>query len=316
MVVGELAGLPHLPQLPDRGAGADAVGRTAALLVDLHVDVHAGRWRLVPRPSHDERRAAEMLERDLDALEEAAGRHPGPLKLQVVGPWTLATTLELARGEKALADRGATADLASSLAEGLARHVADVRRRIPKAERVLVQVDEPLLPAALAGHVPSASGWDRLPVPEPRPAQDALAEVLRAGGGDAGVWCDVPGAPVAFLRGAGARFVAVDAAVLETIPEEDLGEAIEDGAGLLLGLVPAPPGCRDHVDDLAAPARRQWERLGLGQGHWAAVVVTPSVDLSQLGVHDAREVLRRCGDVARSLQAPEGETYDEAVTAD
>ncbi|MGH9152319.1 MAG: methionine synthase, partial [Acidimicrobiales bacterium] len=33
VVLGELGDLPHLPQLPHRGAGADAVGRTASLLV-------------------------------------------------------------------------------------------------------------------------------------------------------------------------------------------------------------------------------------------------------------------------------------------
>ena len=38
-VVGELPLLPHLPELPARGVGADMIGRTAALLVDLAVEV-------------------------------------------------------------------------------------------------------------------------------------------------------------------------------------------------------------------------------------------------------------------------------------
>ena len=48
-------------------------------------------------------------------------RGTGPLKLQVAGPWTLASTLELPHGDNALADPGACRDLAESLAEGLRR---------------------------------------------------------------------------------------------------------------------------------------------------------------------------------------------------
>ena len=321
IVAGELP-VPHLPELPARGAGADALGRTAALLVGLHVDLHAGRWRLVPRPAGDERRARELLERDLDAFEDAAGSSPGPVKVQVVGPWTLAAALELARGDKALADRGATDDLAASLAEGIALHVADVRRRLSKVARVLVQLDEPLLPAILRGSLPTASGWARLPVPEPAIAEQSLGRVLATTGGDAGVRCDVDGAPVAMLRRAGARFLSLGVDVLDTVPEDDVGEAIEAGTGILLGLVPAPgdlPVRDDPADvavELAAPARRAWGRLGLGEGHWDAVVVTPIVDLAALDAGGAADVLRRCREAARSLQAPEGDTHAEQLSED
>lgn len=317
IVAGELP-VPHLPELPERGAGADAVGRTAAMLVDLHVDIHAGRWRLVPRPSGDERQARETLERDLDALEEAAGAAAGPVKLQVVGPWTLAASLELPRGEKALADRGATRDVAVSLAEAVALHVAEARRRLSRVTRVLVQVDEPLLPAVLMGAVRSASGWSRLPVPEPAPAEQTLGEVLAAAGGDAGVRCNVAGSPIAMFRRAGARFVSFDADLLDSLVEEALGEAIEAGTGVLLGLVPSPAHTprgdpADVAVALAHPARRVWNRLGLGQGHWQSVVVTPCTDLDELDADAAVDVLRRCRDVGRSLQAPEGDTHAEEI---
>lgn len=306
-VFGERPELPYLPELADRGAGAEAIGRTAALLVDLHVDVHAGRWRLVSRPGRDERHAREMLEGDLDALEDVGSRHPGPVKIQVLGPWTLAACLELPRGDKVLTDPGAVADLAGSLTEAVTQHVDDVRRRLPRAERVLVQVNEPLLTVVLAGHVPTASGWGRLPVPEPGPAEHLLARVLAAAGADAGVWCDAPTPPVGMLRRAGAAFVAFGASRLEAIPEEDLGEAIEAGTGLLLGLVPPPPGAGADIDTLARPARRIWTRLGLGEGHWDAVVVTPDCELQDLSDDDARTVLGRCGDVGRALREPEGD---------
>jgi hypothetical protein len=38
-IVGELPLLPHLPELPARGVGADMIGRTAGLLVDIAVEV-------------------------------------------------------------------------------------------------------------------------------------------------------------------------------------------------------------------------------------------------------------------------------------
>lgn len=304
VVFGELGDAPHVPflaELPGRGAGSDAVGRTASLLVGLHVDVHAGRWRVVARTGRDERRAREMLERDLDALEDAGSRFTGAVKVQVVGPWTLAASVELPRGEKVLADRGATADLAASLTEGLRSHVADVRRRLSTASRLLVQLEESLLPDVLRGSVASASGWSRLPAPEPGPAHGVLTAALAAAGDDAGVRCNAPGAPVAMLRRAGARFVALDDDLLETVPEEDVGDAVEAGTGFLLGMVtPESPGV--PVSRVTGATRRVWNRLGLAAGPWDGVVVTPAVDLSTVAPHRAAAVLGRCREAARSLQ--------------
>src|SRR3954447_3517315 len=62
LVVGELPEVPHLPELPGRGPGADLIGRSAALLVDLAVDLTPAGWRLVPRPGLDLRRAKDLLE--------------------------------------------------------------------------------------------------------------------------------------------------------------------------------------------------------------------------------------------------------------
>src|SRR3954466_8300195 len=79
LVVGELPEFAHLPELPGRGAGADLIGRSAALLVDVAVDLTPAGWRLVPRPGIDQRRAVEFLARDLDALHEVAADYAGPL---------------------------------------------------------------------------------------------------------------------------------------------------------------------------------------------------------------------------------------------
>ena len=161
MILGELPGLPFLPELPARGLGAEMIGRTAAVLVDLPVDTTAVGWRLAERRGRDLGRATGLLESDLDALEAAAAGYTGAFKIQLCGPWTLAASLTLTRSmEPALADAGAVADIAASLAEGAAAHAADVRRRVPGAELV-VQFDEPALPGVLAGAVPAAADESR-----------------------------------------------------------------------------------------------------------------------------------------------------------
>jgi methionine synthase II (cobalamin-independent) len=93
-------------------------------------------------------------------LEEQAQGYEGTLKLSVTGPWTLAATMERPRGDRVLADHGARRDLSQSLAEGTAQLIAELVRRLPDIE-VLVQLDEPLLPAVLAGAIANASGLGR-----------------------------------------------------------------------------------------------------------------------------------------------------------
>lgn len=57
--------LPHIPQLPDRGAGFDLVGRTAALL-EIPIAPGPRGWRVAARKRAD----ADRMARDLDHLEE------------------------------------------------------------------------------------------------------------------------------------------------------------------------------------------------------------------------------------------------------
>ena len=304
IVFATLPQLPHLPVLPARGPGSDAIGRTAALLVDLHVDVQPDGWRLVPRPGRDERRARSMLDADLDALEEAGDGYEGPFKVQVVGPWTLAAGVALPRGEKALADDGAVRDLVASLADGLAAHVADIGRRLPGARPLVVQVDEPRLPAVLAGRVPTQSGWGRLRAVEEPAALEALRPVVAAaaGAGVAGLRFGAATAPPALVRRAGARFLGVDAGLLGSLDEDDLGEALETGMGLLVGVGPltaVAAASRSAVE----PLLRTWHRLGLAPGRLAeAAVIMPVDGLEHLGRDAAVDVLRGCVKLGRLVE--------------
>ena len=109
-----------------------------------------------------------------------AGGYEGPVKVRIVGPWSLVASIELAKGEKALADEGAIRDVTASMAEGLRLHLVDLHRRLPRLTGVVVQVDEPLLAAVLAGEMPTASGWGRLRTYEPAVVEESLRAVLGA----------------------------------------------------------------------------------------------------------------------------------------
>src|ERR1700729_4376704 len=175
VAAGEFPTLPYLAELPGRGPGADVIGRTAALLVDIPVELAGPRgWRIPDRPGRDLRRAGALLSSDLDAMEEVLDGYAGLLKVQLAGPWTLAATIEQPHSLKvALADPGLVADIASSLAEGAAAHVAEVAKRIPKAT-ILVQLDEPALPAVLHGAVPTPSGLSSVRAVEDEGARERL----------------------------------------------------------------------------------------------------------------------------------------------
>lgn len=175
VIMGECHALPFLPELPDRGPGADQVGRTLAMLADLPVDVSPRGWRLADAPGRLARRAADFLDRDADALEEADERARDPegdpatdsrrLQVRIVGPWSLAAGVELPGGFPVLSDRGARRDLAASLAEGAGERAVRLAGRVRAGARILV--DEPLLWHVAAGTVRSPSRLDPIAVVPP-----------------------------------------------------------------------------------------------------------------------------------------------------
>ena len=297
IVFSELPDLPFLPELPARGVGADQLGRTAELLADLHVEVGTGVWRFVPRGGKDEQRAHVALTTDLDALEEAAERYSGPLKIRIVGPWTLAASIELSKGEKALADPGAVRDIASSLAEGLKVHMSDIRKRIPTLTRLVVQVDEPLLPAVMAGELATASGWGRLRSYDKATVEDGLRQVL-AGAGEAvedlaGVWLGAGNLDMGLLRAAGASFIGLDGSLIDSIDEDEIGEAIDAGVGLFVACVPLEAELKDPRPVTAA-VRSLWNRLSFPVGQLATTVaLSPVEGLEQLDVGAVPAVFKR-----------------------
>lgn len=294
-VLGELPELPHLPELPGRGAVAGMTGRALAVVAELGFDLQPAGWRLTDAPGIDHRRARSLLAQDLDALEEHAQEYAGPLKVQVAGPWTLAATVERPRGDRLLADVGARRELAQALAEGVRDHVADVRRRLPGAE-VLVQVDEPALPAVMGGGVPTASGFHRHRSVDPPRASEALGWVFDAIAGSGAsplAHCCAADVPVALLRGAGARAVSVDLDVLAAAAYDEVGAALDAGDRVFLGVVPATdPAHVPTVRQVVERVRRLLDMLGFDPDEVAGrLVLTPSCGLASATPGYAREAL-------------------------
>jgi hypothetical protein len=300
LVFGELPLLPHIPELPGRGAGADMIGRTASLLVDMPVQLVPTGWRLASHPGHDLTRAHDFLAWDLDALEAAAAAHTGALKLQVTGPWTLAASIELHTGHRVVSDHGATRDLAESLAEGLRGHLAEVARRLPDAQ-VIVQFDEPALPAVLSGSLPTASGWGTLRVPDRSVVRSTLADLLVVAP-ESGrvVHCCAQDVPVALLREAGAEALSLDLIAVGGRLNDSLGEAVDADISLWLGVLPATAGAtfeqgRDRLQSF-------WNELGFPRAQLAkSAVVTPSCGLAGAEPAYARRVLAALRDISAWL---------------
>jgi methionine synthase II (cobalamin-independent) len=300
VVLGESPDLPHLPELPARGPGADIIARTAGLLVDLAVGLQPSGWRFADHPGRDTSRARGYLAEDLDTLEELAGDIDGPIKIQVAGPWTLAASIETRSGEKALADAGAVRDLASSLAEGVSAHVRDVARRLPRAT-VLLQVDEPSLAGVLHGTVPTASGFSRIRSVEPPLAEDLLRRVIEAADAFPIVHSCAPRTPYGLLRAAGAKAVSIDAKLIRD--EDAIGEAVEAGTGFLMGVIPGTDTTLPAPARSIAPVRELWRRLGFSPRSLAeSVVLTPACGLSGATPSYARNALRHCREAAKILR--------------
>lgn len=152
ILIGEcMDGHVHLPVLPERGLGSDAVARTAALMADICVDRGPRSWRVVDRPSRFSTLADDFLRRDLDACEQMWGTTAGKVRLVALGPWSFASTVELHSGHLMASDYGAVQFCAQSLAVGLLAQAEDIRRRFDCDIDVMIQ--EPLLAQVASGDI-------------------------------------------------------------------------------------------------------------------------------------------------------------------
>lgn len=286
---------PFLVQLAGRGPGADLMGRTLALLDGLPTELGPHGWKLAAHSGRDLERAQSFLAQDLEALGIAASGLDGPLCLDLVGPWTLASQLYLATGDRVLTDQGAVAELAHALTEAAAQHVDQVAQRVPGAQ-ITVRFDETSLAQVGAGVLPTFSGYSRIKaVPGPTLVErlkplmtrvnEHAATVVRVGYNFAAV------AP-AVLSGAtglgldfgphNGQFQPQDRGFEERSWNEQgwelLAQAHERGVHLWAGL-PAPHFSQcsgPNLDQLARLVTVGWTRMGLPVSDLDTVTVTPS----------------------------------------
>jgi len=307
IVAGELPELPHLPELPARGPWADITGRGCALLVDLPTQLSVGRWELTDRTGRDLRRARSLLAQDLDALEENLSGFVGPVKVQVCGPLTLAATVERRNGNRALSDPGACRDLSVSLAEGIAGHLRDVRRRLPAMTSLVVQIDEPALPMVVAGTLTTASGYrtlDPISADETRLLlRDVLAAVSAEVGHSVLHCCAVP-VPLELLTTLEVEALSVPVAGLASdTPSLDLlGAWLDAGRRLFAGICSSDPAT--NVDLV----RRTMSRAGLASDRVTSqLVMTPECGLANIAESAVVAEYRAIREAMRQLlDDPEG----------
>ncbi|MGH3674341.1 MAG: methionine synthase [Mycobacterium sp.] len=293
VVVGELHRLPHLVELPARGVGADLIGRAGALLVDIGIDTVPRGYRVAAGRSAVTRRAASLLAEDIDALEEAwekAGLRSAQrtVKVQAPGPITLAAELELANGHRAVTDPGAVRDLAGSLAEGVSVHRAEVARRLDTP--VVVQFDEPSLPAALTGRLSGVTGLTPVQPVDEAVAAALLDDCVDIVGGEVAMHSCAPGLPWKLLQRSTIHALSVDFSTLLAADFDGMGEFVESGRTVMLGVVPSTASERRlSAEEVAKSVVAFTDRLGFARSELPeSIGITPTCGLAGATLQWAR----------------------------
>jgi methionine synthase II (cobalamin-independent) len=286
----ECPDLPYLPELPARGPHAELVGRSTAFLAGLAVDLQPAGWRLTDSSGRDHRQAISTLRNDLDQLEEHTQGYEGTIKLSVAGPWTLAAMMERPRGDRVLADHGARRDLSQSLAEGIAQLIAELVRRLPDID-LLIQLDEPMLPAVLGGTIANASGWLRHPAVEPSEVSAALIHIVdRLSPTPVAVHCCAADPPIELLRSASVTGVFVDLDRLFRADWDAVGASLEAGQWIGMGALPTDQLLSS--DQVARRVLQPLRDLGLDPPVAARIVITPACGLASATREGAVRALR------------------------
>ncbi len=264
----ELPPVPLTAHLAEGRWGADAIGRAAGLITDLHVDLTSFGWRLTASAGKDERLEDSALGEAFDAIAEYGRSRPGQVQLSLPGPWTLVTALSLSSGARVLGDHGARRDVVQAYAFGIA---AFTEKIAALGMQPTVRLVESRLDPVLTGTWPSVSGWQSLPAISETQVWAALDSTLRH---LPPTVLSLPNlAPVhrrgkeiaaaEALRSTGARSVSVPVDGLNAHSWEQLAVLAEADLGIWLHL-PAGSGRRpDAVSHWVERLRTPWTRIGM-----------------------------------------------------
>lgn len=314
MVLGEL-GDPHLPaliELPDRGRFHETLGRTVSLMDGLSVDIQSYGWRITDAAGKDFRSAISARNSDLGIMADLIGAsetRPSTLKIQFLGPLSLAASVHLHLGEKAISDTGALRDLSQSLSSGIAEFVRNVRRATG-VSGVVVLVNEPQADAALAGAIRTVSGYRTLRAIDRANAvrlwadfvgdikdDDAASVVLNLADdrGDLGTAHAETLGRFAEV-GADAWYIDVVRNHSKMAVWEGMASLIEADREVWLGALD-PARSRESVGDVFERIVKPWRNVGLSFPQLHRTVVLPTAGLNQQSPEQALRTLGRLTDL-------------------
>ena len=149
-------------------------------------------WRMVHsggRGARESALAQDRLLSDINLLADRVGAQKkrftsgvegsaAVYKIQLVGPLTLAASIYLPGGERAISDAGASRDLLESFLEGLERWMDSLREAL-QAPRALiaVQLDESEFQRLMEGAIPTVSGFRSLSALQPHYYQQVYRRI-------------------------------------------------------------------------------------------------------------------------------------------
>lgn len=324
-------GVPHLAVLPARGPWAAPIGRTLAMLESMPATLEPHGWRLSSAPSGELKRAERMLRADIESYAIAGAGYDGVAAVPVLGPFSLAASLWLPVGERVAGDPTAVADLAGSLALGVARHLEDVAsaterpivlgtaatRSSQDAEpetgqdaepetgegvAAPVLLHEPLLGDVLAGRVARFTGAGRLRPLDVGPVTEQLRGLVRAWAPHPVVVVVLPDPhAIRVAAAAGPAAVALDVTQLDAAGWEALAEVVEGGVGLWATSVPhRVPGGRPDPVTAARAVIDPWRSIGLGTDG-GGLTLTARPGLGTLAPAEATATLHDTAQAALAL---------------
>ena len=303
-------GLPHLAVLTDRGPWAAPIGRTLALAESTSASLEPHGWRL-GSSSKEQHLAHSTLALDIEAFAIASSGYQGPVALPVLGPLSLAASVWLPVGERALADRSAVTDLSAALAVGVRRHAEAVAhgrglgQADPDSQGVAgttIVLHEPFLEHVVRGGIPTFSGMSRLRTVEPTVASELLRNLVESWVGfDVVLVVPANETAIAAARAAGVKRIATDLTALDRAGWDELATAVEAGIGVWASSVPhRRDDATPHPGQAARAILSPWRAVGLETTDWS-LVLSARPGLGELSHQAARDTLRDVGRAAAAL---------------
>ncbi len=294
-----------MPEVPLRDASSAIIGRTLGLLAQP-CELDATGWRLAAGSGAAQQRAARWWRTDLDDFEELSHGHGGTVKVALAGPWTLAAAVRLGHPtmNHVITDPGACRDVWQALAEAATELAARLTGRLNRP--VILQVDEPMIGAALGGELATFSGLDRYRTPDTDEVLTGWRELVHSVQQVPGVeqvWLHscAPGVDIDLAGRAGFGGLALPAEFVCDAPMIDQCHGwLDAGRTLALGVARTDQADLATVDQLVTQAMKALRPLEPTAPQLTdQFVLTPDCGLAGWPMRSAGLLLERLAEAAR-----------------